>query len=177
MTGDGVESSPILRGVWVLANLFGRHPPPPPKDVPALDIDTSQATTVREILAAHQKNQSCAKCHRDIDPFGLALENYDAVGGWRETYQGDRSPIDATATLPNGQPIDGAKSIKQMLLAEPEIFTRCLLTKLLEYGAGRELSVGDIRIVDELVSSTPEEGYRLQDLIIAATTSDVFLSK
>ena len=177
VTGDGVESSPILRGVWVLENLFGQHPPPPPKDVPALDIDTSNANTVRETLAAHQKIESCAKCHRDIDPLGLALENYDAIGGWRDRYQGDQTPIDATTTMPNGRQLVGADSIKDTLLSQPEIFTRCLLTKLLQYGTGRELSVGDQRVVDHLVASAPKDGYRFQDLIVEATTSDVFRAK
>ena len=177
VTGDGVESSPILRGVWVLENLFGKKPPPPPKDVPALDVDTSQATSVRETLSAHQKIETCAKCHRDIDPLGLALENYDAVGGWRGKYIGDERPIDASATMPDGTRLVGADSIKKMLLDNPEIFTRCLLTKLLEYGAGRKLSVGDEHVVDELVKAEPENGYRFQDLIVIAATSKVFLAR
>ena len=179
VTGDGVESSPILRGVWVLENLLGKHPPPPPKDVPALDIDTSQATTVRETLKAHTELESCAKCHRDIDPLGLSLENYDAIGGWRAAYQETKKspPIDASATMPDGLRLNGAGSIKQYLLDNPEIFTRCLLTKLLEYGAGRKLSVGDERVVDALVKNEPGEGYGFQDLIEAAVISEVFWAK
>ena len=178
VTGDGVESSPILRGVWVLEKLFGEHPPPPPKDVPALDIDTSQATSVRETLKAHTELETCAKCHRDIDPLGLALENYDAIGGWRTEYVGaSGSIIDATSTMPDGTQLDGAASIKKHLLENREIFTRNLLTKLLEYGAGRKLSVGDRRVVDEIVANEPSEGYRFQDLIIAAINSDVFRAK
>ena len=178
VTGDGVESSPILRGVWVLENLFGKHPPPPPKDVPALDIDTSQATNVRETLKAHTELESCAKCHRDIDPLGLALENYDAIGGWRTAYAGKkRHEIDASSTLPDGTALDGARTINQHLLANREIFTRCLLTKLLEYGAGRKLSVGDQRVVEALVEEEPPEGYRFRDLIQSAVASDVFRAK
>lgn len=177
VTGDGVESSPILRGVWVLENLFGQHPPPPPKDVPALDVDTSQAITVRETLAAHQEIETCAKCHRDIDPLGLALENFDAVGGWRDNYIGQKQAIDAKATMPDGTPLDGVDSIRQVLVDKPEIFTRCLLVKLLQYGAGRELSVGDQRVIDAIVKAEPNGGYCFQDLIIAATTSEVFLAK
>ena len=177
VTGDGVESSPILRGVWVLDNLFGQHPPPPPRDVPALDIDTSQARSVRETLALHQRIETCAKCHRDIDPLGLALENFDAVGGWRDDYVDQKQPIDATATMPDGTRLHGVDSIRQTLLAKPEIFTRCLLVKLLQYGAGRRLSVGDQRIVDAIVQAELDGGYRFQDLIVAATTSDVFLTK
>lgn len=177
VTGDGVESSPILRGVWVLENLFGQHPPPPPKDVPALDIDTSQAKTVRETLAAHQKIETCAKCHRDIDPFGLALENFDAIGGWRDSYIGQKQPIDAKTTIPDGTRLDGVQSIRKTLLKKPEIFTRCLLVKLLQYGAGRKLSVGDQRIVNALVEAEPKGGYRFADLIVEAITSEVFLAK
>ena len=177
VTGDGVESSPILRGVWVLENLFGQSPPPPPGDVPALDIDTSEATSVREILTAHRKVESCAACHRDIDPLGLALENYDAIGGWRVQYAADDSTIDPTSTMPDGTPLAGPHSIKAYLLQHRELFTRCLLTKLLEYAAGRQLSVGDQRIVDALVDAEPPDGYRFRDLLEAALTSDVLLAK
>ena len=178
VTGDGVESSPILRGVWVLENLFGQHPPPPPKDVPALDIDTSQAKGIREILKAHTRVETCAKCHRDIDPLGLALENYDAAGGWRAKYPGSKAtPIDASAVLPNGIKLDGAASIKQYLLQNPRVFTRCLLSKLLEYGAGRSLTIGDQRIVEQLVKQEPAAGYRFQNLIEAAVASEVFLTQ
>lgn len=177
VTGDGVESSPILRGVWVLENLFGQHPPPPPKDVPALDIDTSQATNVRETLKLHTELPTCAKCHRDIDPLGLALENYDAIGGWRTNYPSSKDTIDVSSTLPTGHKLDGAASIKTYLLDNPSIFTRCLLTKLLEYGAGRKLSVGDQRVVDGIVNSEPSAGYKFQELIVKAVSSEVFLSK
>jgi hypothetical protein len=180
VTGDGVESSPILRGVWVLENLFGhfgQHPPPPPKDVPALDIDTSKATSVRETLKAHTELETCAKCHRDIDPLGLSLENYDAIGGWRTNYAADKTQIDATAAMPDGTALDGPASIKRYLKERPEIFTRCLLTKLLEYGAGRELSVGDQRVVDEIVNAESPEGFRFRDLIRLAVQSEVFLAK
>lgn len=177
VTGDGVESSPILRGVWVLENLFGKRPPPPPKDVPALDIDTSQATNIRETLALHQQLDSCAKCHRDIDPLGLALENYDGIGAWRETYLDEASVIDAVSVTPEGHQLNGPQSIKDYLLQNREFFTRCLITKFLEYSAGRNLSVGDERIVGDLVAAEPQAGYRFEDLLIAATMSEVFLTK
>ncbi len=177
VTGDGVESSPILRGVWVLENLFGHPSPPPPKDVPALDIDTSQATNIRETLAAHKKLDSCASCHRDIDPPGLALENYDAIGGWRTSYPGNKQTIDASSTMTDGTILSGPQSIKDYLKANPKLFTRCLLSKLLEYGAGRQLSVGDRRIVDQIVEAEPDNGYRFRDLIEAAVTSEVFLTR
>jgi hypothetical protein len=177
VTGDGVESSPILRGVWVLENLLEQGPPPPPKDVPAIDIDTSQATNLRETLALHQKLDTCAKCHRDIDPLGLALENYDAIGRWRDTYVGDTLPIDTNTITPEGHHLNGPQSIKDYLLANPDDFTRCLITKFLEYSAGRELSIGYERVVNKLVKAEPENGYRFHDLLVAATMSEVFRTK
>ena len=164
--------------MWVLENLFGSSPPPPPEDVPALDIDTSAATNVRETLALHKKSASCASCHRDIDPIGLALENYDAIGGWRDTYtDGAETRIDPYSTMPGGHELDGPRAIKLYLLNRPDLFTRCLLTKILEYGAGRELTVGDRRILESLVEAEPDDGYRFQDLLVAALTSEVFRAK
>ena len=106
------------------------------------------------------------------------MENFDAVGGWRESYSRNGGDlIDSEVTMPSGVRLYGAASIKKHLLENREIFTRCLLTKILEYGAGRSLSLGDQRIVEELVALEPDEGYRFRDLIVAAVTSDVFLNK
>ena len=194
-TSDGVDSSPILRGVWILENLLGTPPPPPPADVPALVADTSQAQTVREILAAHQKVESCAVCHTKIDPLGLALENYDAVGGWRTAYYQEdpqenesaqenkaqplsENRVDASATLPDGTRVTGPGDIKKYLLSRPEMFTACLTTKLLEYGTGRSsLSAGDKRIVRQIVEAEPPQGYGFQDLIAKIVSSKAFTTK
>jgi hypothetical protein len=196
-TGDGVESSAILRGVWVLDNLFGTPVPPPPANVPAIDVDTSQANGIREIIDAHKTNESCNKCHRSIDPIGLALENYDALGGWRDRYQeiyqiaddemeskveGDvpsetfalETFIDASGMLPDGTALSGPKEIKEYLFANRELFTRCLTTKLFEYGTGREPSLGDRRVIDQIVSREPESGYGMIDLIKALIQSESF---
>lgn len=182
-TGDGVESSPILRGVWVLDNLFRRPPPPPPADVPALVVDISQAKTVREILAAHQQQESCAACHAEIDPLGLALENYDAVGGWRTAYYREdkrrpEQPVDARGVLPDGARLNGPGDVKRYLLARPRLFTACLTAKLLEYAAGRSpLSAGDERVVRRIVDAEPEQGYGFRDLIVAVARSEAFQTK
>lgn len=182
-TGDGVESSPILRGVWVLDNLFGRPPPPPPADVPALVADVSQAKTVREILAAHQQQASCASCHAEIDPLGLALENFDAVGGWRTAYYREderrpERPVDARGVLPDGARLDGPDGVKRYLLARPQLFTACLTTKLLEYATGRApLSAGDERVVRRIVDAEPAQGYGFRDLIAAVVRSEAFQTK
>ena len=182
-TGDGVESSPILRGVWVLENLFGTPPPPPPSDVPALVSDVSQAKTVRELLAAHQSVESCAVCHAEIDPIGLALENYDAVGGWRtEYYQEDDSsaparPVETAGEMPDGTRLGSAQDIKDYLMERPDQFTRTLATLLLEYGTGRELTSTDELAIDEIVAAEPTGGYGFQDLIARLVASEAFSQK
>ena len=182
-TGDGVESSPILRGVWVLENLLGRPPPPPPSDVPALVTDISQAKTVREVIAAHQKIESCAVCHSAIDPIGLALENYDAAGGWRTSYyqeEGSEAPVRAVHTaseMADGTKLTNAQDLKDYMLARPADFTRALTGLLLEYGTGRELTSQDRSTVREIVAAEPETGYGFQDLIARVVSSEPFAAR
>ena len=179
-TGDGVESSPILRGVWVLENLLGTPPPPPPSDVPALVADTSKARTVREVLAAHQKVETCAVCHVRIDPFGLALEHYDAVGGWRDAYYVEEGtqdapiPVDSSSEMADGTNLDGAQAIKDYLMERPERFTRALAGLLLEYATGREPDEADRIALDEIVAAEPEGGYGFRDLIARLAESEAF---
>ena len=182
-TGDGVESSPILRGVWVLENLLGRPPPPPPSDVPALVADISQAKSVREVLAAHQKIQSCAVCHSAIDPIGLALENYDAAGGWRTSYfrEGGATappvPVQAVSEMIDGTKLTGAQDLKDYIMANPAEFTRTLTGLLIEYGTGRELTARDRRTIQQLVANEPEGGYGFRDLIARVVSSDAFSTR
>ncbi len=182
-TGDGVESSPILRGVWVLENLFGTPPPPPPADVPALVADTSEAKTVREILAAHQSVGSCMVCHNKIDPLGLALENYDASGGWRTAYyleegaEGPANTVTTASTMEDGTRLDAAQDIKDYLMGSPERFTQTLASLLLEYATGRELDAADRRAVVGIVESEPEGGYGFQELIAGVVGSEAFSRK
>lgn len=183
LTGDGVESSPIRRGVWVLENLYGTPPPPPPDDVKALFTDTSGVTTVRESLAAHRDSASCASCHSRIDPIGLALENYDAAGNWRSRYVRSPlepdvpiapQPVDPTSELPDGARLAGPHDLKQHLLSHPAMFTRCLATKLLEYATKHPLSVGDARVVEQIVRNEPRDGYGFRDLVVAVVLSEAF---
>ncbi len=179
-TSDGVDSSPVLRGVWALENLFGAPPPPPPSDVPALVADTSQARTVREILAAHQQVDSCAGCHRSIDPIGLALENYDASGNWRAEYYREagtsvpQHPVETAGELRDGTRLQGPQSLKRHLLEQPGTFTRTLGGLLLQYATGRELTAEDRRVVAGIVAAEPEGGYGMQDLIVEVVRSAGF---
>ncbi len=182
-TGDGVQSSPILRGVWVLENLLGRPPPPPPSDVPALVADISQAKSVREVLAAHQQIESCAICHSAIDPIGLALENYDAAGGWRTSYYREedsaapRTPVQTVSEMPDGTKLAGAQDLKDYIMASPEDFTRTLTGLLIEYGTGRELTARDRGAVQQIVADEPEGGYGFRDLIARVVSSESFATR
>lgn len=182
LTGDGVESSPIRRGVWVLDNLYGTPSPPQPDDVPALAPDTSGTASLRERLAAHQDSPSCASCHEQIDPLGFALENYDAAGNWREAYVVDEGarpamPVDPTGVLPDGSALAGPDDVKGHLLTHAGMFTRCLATKLLEYGTGRRMSVGDARVVERMVRDEPPDGYGFRELIETLVDSEVFRTR
>lgn len=182
-TGDGVESSPILRGVWVLENLFGTPPPPPPADVPALVADISQARTVREVLSAHQNVSACSVCHVKIDPIGLALENYDAVGGWRTSYYKDEQsgtlerPVEANSRMEDGTKLQGAQDIKDYLLDNPGRFTKALAGLLLEYGTGRDPTRADRLALDVIAAAEPEGGYGFRDLIASLVASKAFRTK
>ena len=115
-TANGVDTSPVIRGVWVLENVLGTPPSPPPPDVEPLPTDTREATTMRELLALHRKNEACNSCHRKIDPMGFAFENFDVVGRWRDRYKRAKGPIDTSATLSNGTEISDIVEFKRMLM-------------------------------------------------------------
>ena len=138
---------------------------------------------MRELLAAHQSVESCAVCHAEIDPIGLALENYDAVGGWRtEYYQEDDSsaparPVETAGEMPDGTRLGSAQDIKDYLMERPDQFTRTLATLLLEYGTGRELTSTDELAIDEIVAAEPTGGYGFQDLSARLVASEAFSQK
>lgn len=182
-TANGVDTQPVLRGVWLMQNILGSPPPEPPDSVPALTPDTSQATTVKQRLAAHMSEPSCAMCHREIDPLGFALENFDPVGRWRTTYPNFRSdtttpqPVDATGTLPDGTPIHDVTDLKRWLAQHPEHFVRCLSEKLLTYATGRSLSYRERALVADIVHQQQPNNYRFRDLVVALISSEIFLTQ
>ncbi len=176
LTSNGVETQPVVRGVWILENLLGTPPNPPPPDIEPLEPDTRGVATIRDLMEKHRENATCFECHRKIDPLGLALENYDHIGGWRERYQ-KKAPVDATGTLHDGTAIEGAVSIKQYLLDRPEQFTHCLTEKLMVYALGRRMGFTDRDDIDKIVEESSAEGYGLRDLIKRVVTSEPFLSK
>jgi hypothetical protein len=168
------RTSPVLRGKWVLEAVLGSPPQPPPPDVPALAEDKKQAEgkTLRERLLAHRANPTCAGCHDRIDPLGFGLENYDAVGRWRETDAGRQ--VDATGGLPDGTRFDGPDGLKKALLGRKDDFLRHLAAKVLGYALGRGLVDEDYRVVDQAVECLRRNEYRSHALLWAIINSAPF---
>ncbi len=167
------RTSPVLRGKWVLENLLGSPPPPPPPDVPALQDNTVSATLpLRERLAAHRDNPACAACHQRIDPVGFALENYDAVGRWRDS-EGELS-IDASGALPDGREFTGIEGLENALLQRPDVFARTVTEKLLVYALGRGLEPEDGAAVRRIVTDAVRHDYRFSAIVEGIVFSTPF---
>ncbi len=175
-TSNGVETQPVVRGVWILENLFGTPPNPPPPDVDPIEPDTRGVTTIRQLMEQHRNNPTCYECHRKIDPLGLSMENFDYVGVWRDRYS-KKLPIDSSGKLPDGKIIDGPDGIKQHLLGRPNQFTRCLTKKLLIYALGRRLSFGDRDDIDRIVAELPKQNYGFRELVQQIVASEAFRTK
>jgi hypothetical protein len=173
VTSYATRTSPVLRGHWVLKNLLGSPPPPPPPDVPALEDNMVSATLpVRERLAAHRANTACAVCHDVMDPVGFAMENFDAVGRWREVEYSQ--PIDATGGLPDGSEFTGVAGLEQALLERPELFVCTLTEKLLTFALGRGVEYYDAPAVRRIVRDARKDEYRFSALILGIVNSTPF---
>ncbi len=173
VTSNPTRTSPAKRGRWILENLLGDPPPPPPPGVGVLDDSREAvlAASLRERLARHRVDPACGGCHARIDALGFALENFDAVGGWRETDSG--FPIDAAGTLPDGRSFSGAVELKREL-AKGGAFVRCLSEKLATYALSRGLSPADEKDLDKLLSSFGDRPPALRDLVAGIVAMDAF---
>jgi len=171
------RTSPEFRGKWIMTVLFNSPPPPPPPNVPTLDQSTGSNTprSVRERLEQHRKDPVCAGCHAIIDPPGLALENFDPIGRWRETDSGQ--PIDATTTLPGGIPVSGPSGLRDAILIRPELFVSTLTEKLMVYALGRRLEAEDMPTVRRIVRETAHTDYRFDDIVLGIVRSIQFQQK
>ena len=180
-TANGVDTEPVLRGVWILENVLGTPPPEPPKGVPALPPDTTGAKSPRDKLKKHMASASCKSCHEDIDPMGFVLENFDPVGRWRDAYpkvgKGKGMKVDSTATMPNGTKLNDVRDLKKFLVDNPEYFTGCLARKLMTYATGRQLNYRENKIIEEIVSKNISEGNKFHDLLIDLIDSEVFRAR
>ncbi len=188
-TANGVDTQPVLRGVWVLENVLGDPPPPPPDAVPAITPDTRGTKTVRDLLAAHASEASCARCHRKIDPLGFALENFDPIGRWRDHYPRfetdangravprEGPPVDATGRLPDGTELKDVVDLKRYVVEHIDRFSACLGEKLLTYATGRSLRYAERKEVRQIVEANHEADNRFGDLVIRLIRSDAFGTK
>ncbi len=179
-SANGIDTSPVIRGIWILNNILGTPPSPPPPDVEPLEPDIRGATTIRDQLDKHRKVATCYECHRKIDPLGFALENFDPIGGWRDLYprdQGEGPEIDASGQLPNGTDFDGIVEFKSVLSDRLDQFSRCLTEKLLAYSMGRTLEFTDRPEVNRIVDELKDSGYGMQDLVLLVVQSEAFQTK
>lgn len=183
VSANGVDTSPVTRGVWVAENILGTPPPPPPDVVPAIDTDVRSATTIREKLQMHSDSITCAECHRKIDPLGFPLETFDPIGRWRERYpkpQGGKeaAKIDPTGELSTGEAFSGFPEFKRVLAeVRYEAFTRNLITQVLTYATGRHMEAADRFEIDAIHQHVIADENSLKTLLIACLTSEIFQSR
>ena len=173
-SANGVDTSPVVRGIYVLEKLLGYTPPPPPPDVAAIEPDIRGAVTIREQLVKHRESATCAECHRKIDPLGFALENFDAIGGWRDEYE-KKNPIDSAGKLPGGDSFRTFPEFRKLLADRQDQFSRCLSEKLMTYALGRELEIGDRPSIDEILAELDGKKGGLRELIRLVVLSKPFL--
>jgi hypothetical protein len=175
-TSYGDRTSPVLRGAWIMDKLMGTPPTPPPPDV---DTDLSQPKdaapkTLRARLESHRSKPGCNQCHGVIDPIGLAMENYDAIGRWRDMDLEAKAPIDAKTVLPDGRPVDGPAELRDALFGGRDLFVRAFTEKLMMYAVGRELEYFDMPQVRTVVRRAATQDYRLSAIVSGIVASDAF---
>ncbi len=173
------RTSPVLRGKWLLDNIFGLPVPPPP---PGVDQNLPESkpgaapASIRERLSQHRKNPSCASCHSVIDPLGFALENFDVIGGWRTVDESGR-PVDASGNTVSGAKVEGLKGLRALLLEQPDQFPRTVTEKLLAYALGRRLEYFDRPAVRRIVRDAAAHDYRWSSIVLGIVDSPTFLMR
>jgi uncharacterized protein DUF1588/uncharacterized protein DUF1585/uncharacterized protein DUF1592 len=193
VTANGTNTSPVVRGAWVLDRILGTPPSPPPPNVPAVEPDIRGATTMREQLARHRATPSCNSCHAKIDPPGFALESFDVIGGWRDSYRttGNGKPVEVDGRrMPyrDGKKVDPADEFnsakfadidefKQLLLKDKDRLARSLAEKVLTYATGAPPSFVDEAVVDEIVKRVRERNYGFRTLVHEVVQSKIFQTK
>jgi len=176
VSANGIETSPVIRGVWLLENILGTPPAPPPDNVPPIDPDIRGAKSMREILSKHRDNPSCYECHRKIDPLGFALEKFDPIGAWRVKYE-KGATIDTSGELPGGASFADVAGLKRVLVERKSQFARMLTERLLTYACGRRVEALDRPAVDAVLAATKPTDYPFRDLIEQVVLSSTFRSK
>jgi len=184
VSANGVETSPVTRGVWVSENILGVPPPKPPDVVPAIEPDVTGATTIRERLAKHRADATCAECHRKIDPLGFSLESFDPIGRWRSNYpkpKNSKAPVpavDASGEFPSGETYKDFAGFKKIIRETREdLFTRHLIRQFLSYAAGRHMEPADEFLIEELHSKLKGQGMGVRTLVVECLLSEIFRSR
>jgi hypothetical protein len=196
VSANGTNTSPVIRGVWVMQRLLGETPQPPPPGTPGVEPDIRGAKTMREILEKHRTLETCNGCHRVIDPPGFALENYDVIGGWRDRFrslgEGDRvdlrvdgrkvryrlgPPVDAAGQLPTGEGFKDFTEFQKLLLAAQDRVAECLAEKLLMFATGREMGFSDRPEIARILAESKKRNHGVRDLVHLVVQSPLFLAK
>lgn len=196
VTANGTLSSPVIRGVWVAKRILGHETQPPPADAGLIEPDTRGSTTIREQLAKHRRAESCAGCHRYMDPYGFALENYDVIGGWRDSYRKKRGkaaavdpvthkkleyslglPVDPSGELADGRTFANIDQLKKLLLDQQDTIARNLVNNIVAYATGAGVTFADRAQVEEILAQTRPNAYPLRSLVHAVVQSTLFQAK
>jgi hypothetical protein len=179
VSADGSVTSPVLRGVWVNERILGRHIPPPPENVPAIEPDIRGAVSIRDQLAKHTDPTSCASCHDKIDPSGFALESFDPIGQFRVAYGAKKTSakVDPSGITPDGLKFDSFFSWRKIYLKKPEMLARAFISQILRYGVGGELRFSDRPHLESIIKQAAGKNHGLRTLIHAALASEIFLNK
>ena len=180
MTGNGIRTSPVMRGAFVLSKILGMPSPEPPPNVPQLESAKTKGLSIREALKVHQEQPQCSSCHKRIDPLGFGMENFDAAGVWHDKMELGRkktAPFDTKGKLPNGKTYNNIHDMKTLLMEHKDNFTKSLTEALMSYAFGRQVGFADAKLIDELLEKSKTNGYRLGDLIAEIVVSAEFRQK
>jgi len=178
VSANGIETSPVIRGIWLMENVLGSPVPPPPDAVPALDPDVRGAVSIRDQLAKHRESAACNQCHRKFDPLGFALEGFDPIGRDREFYDSKtKSKIDTSGVLPGGDQFSGPGELRRLLLTRHAFFVRTVTNRMLSHALGRRIEPQDRPAVDRIIAQVQSDDYPMADLIAAVVTSDLFANR
>jgi len=197
VTANGTTTSPVKRGAWIMSRILGKTPPPPPPGVGAVEPDIRGATTIRDQLARHRNQATCAACHKNIDPAGFALESFDVMGALRERYRsvgagekvkgsghnginihyGWGLAVDSSGELPDGRKFKDARELKELLATDPDQLARNLAQQLTVYATGAPIRFSDRPEIAKILAENRAEGYGVRSLIHEIVESDMFLNK
>ena len=198
VTANGTTTSPVLRGKWILERIMGHDIPPPPAAVPAVEPDIRGAVTIRQQLDKHRADESCASCHRNIDPPGFALESFDVMGAWRDRYRANSishapvhgfgkngwpfafhyaQPVDPSGQLNNGSAFSDVRAFKQILLKDEAQIARNIARQLAVYATGAPVRFGDRATIEQIIASTKDQNHGIRSIVDALIQSDLFLNK